>query len=203
MAEPASQNPYMYCRGNPLKYSDPSGYDSIQIFTAPGVRGYDNDNIEKLKDGGLNTVQSTILSDDLGKNKKLISDALERSDYVIIRSHGGYNSLGLFTGFENNNITYLNTQDFTSALTSDGQVKTKMLFFDACGSANIKDNKFFDAIMMRNVQCLGSGIHQYASEVPLEIIRAHIYTTNSKQFMNILQGINAKRSTDFVSLPRR
>ncbi len=27
MAEPASQNPYMYCRGNPLKYSDPSGYN--------------------------------------------------------------------------------------------------------------------------------------------------------------------------------
>ena len=27
MSEPASQNPYMYCKGNPIKYSDPSGYD--------------------------------------------------------------------------------------------------------------------------------------------------------------------------------
>jgi RHS repeat-associated protein len=27
MHDPASQNPYMYCRGNPIKYSDPSGYD--------------------------------------------------------------------------------------------------------------------------------------------------------------------------------
>jgi hypothetical protein len=27
MSDPASQNPYMYCRGNPVKYSDPSGYD--------------------------------------------------------------------------------------------------------------------------------------------------------------------------------
>ncbi|MHC9543887.1 MAG: RHS repeat domain-containing protein, partial [Vulcanimicrobiota bacterium] len=26
LANPASQNPYMYCRGNPIKYSDPSGY---------------------------------------------------------------------------------------------------------------------------------------------------------------------------------
>ena len=26
MSEPASQNPYMYCKGNPVKYSDPSGY---------------------------------------------------------------------------------------------------------------------------------------------------------------------------------
>ncbi len=26
LSEPASQNPYMYCRGNPVKYSDPSGY---------------------------------------------------------------------------------------------------------------------------------------------------------------------------------
>jgi RHS repeat-associated protein len=27
LSEPTSQNPYMYCRGNPIKYSDPSGYD--------------------------------------------------------------------------------------------------------------------------------------------------------------------------------
>jgi hypothetical protein len=26
LSDPASQNPYMYCRGNPIKYSDPSGY---------------------------------------------------------------------------------------------------------------------------------------------------------------------------------
>jgi len=26
LSDPASQNPYMYCRGNPVKYSDPSGY---------------------------------------------------------------------------------------------------------------------------------------------------------------------------------
>jgi RHS repeat-associated protein len=30
MSEPASQNPYMYCRGNPIKYSDPSGYYSVE-----------------------------------------------------------------------------------------------------------------------------------------------------------------------------
>ena len=33
MSEPASQNPYMYCKGNPVKYSDPSGYQGI---SAPG-----------------------------------------------------------------------------------------------------------------------------------------------------------------------
>jgi len=29
LSEPASQNPYMYCRGNPVKYSDPSGYSEF------------------------------------------------------------------------------------------------------------------------------------------------------------------------------
>jgi len=27
MTDPASQHPYMYCRGNPINYADPSGYD--------------------------------------------------------------------------------------------------------------------------------------------------------------------------------
>jgi hypothetical protein len=31
LSEPASQNPYMYCRGNPVKYSDPSGYFEYDI----------------------------------------------------------------------------------------------------------------------------------------------------------------------------
>ena len=35
LANPASQNPYMYCRGNPLKYSDPSGYYIVEY--AEGV----------------------------------------------------------------------------------------------------------------------------------------------------------------------
>jgi len=29
MTDPASQHPYMYCRGNPIRYSDPSGYVAV------------------------------------------------------------------------------------------------------------------------------------------------------------------------------
>ncbi len=36
LANPSSQNPYMYCRGNPLKYSDPSGY-VISIHYDPQI----------------------------------------------------------------------------------------------------------------------------------------------------------------------
>ena len=37
MADPQSQNPYMYCKGNPVTYSDPSGYvagvdDAIIVY---------------------------------------------------------------------------------------------------------------------------------------------------------------------------
>ena len=40
LANPASQNPYMYCRGNPLKYSDPSGYDPDQYTYGYCKTGY-------------------------------------------------------------------------------------------------------------------------------------------------------------------
>jgi hypothetical protein len=29
LSDPLSQNPYMYCRGNPIKYADPSGYTLV------------------------------------------------------------------------------------------------------------------------------------------------------------------------------
>ena len=31
ITDPASQHPYMYCHGNPVKFSDPSGYDIFKI----------------------------------------------------------------------------------------------------------------------------------------------------------------------------
>ena len=31
MTDPSSQHPYMYCHGNPVKFSDPSGYDIFDI----------------------------------------------------------------------------------------------------------------------------------------------------------------------------
>jgi len=38
MTDPASQHPYMYCRGNPIRYSDPSGYiTGVEIAVGIGV----------------------------------------------------------------------------------------------------------------------------------------------------------------------
>ncbi|MCD4785779.1 MAG: hypothetical protein K8T10_18320 [Candidatus Eremiobacteraeota bacterium] len=43
MTDPASQHPYMYCRGNPVRYSDPSGYLSKEEREA----------IRDIRDGGF------------------------------------------------------------------------------------------------------------------------------------------------------
>jgi len=48
LSEPASQNPYMYCRGNPVKYSDPSGYD-----------GMTREELESLGDSGWRSLEIT------------------------------------------------------------------------------------------------------------------------------------------------
>jgi RHS repeat-associated protein len=37
LSDPQSQNPYMYCRGNPIKYADPSGYVEIPTTMEGGV----------------------------------------------------------------------------------------------------------------------------------------------------------------------
>jgi RHS repeat-associated protein len=39
LAEPASQNPYMYCKGNPIKYSDPDGYNA-GLIAEIGIGAY-------------------------------------------------------------------------------------------------------------------------------------------------------------------
>jgi RHS repeat-associated protein len=40
MGDPQSQHPYMYCHGNPVKYSDPSGYEIAEGPT--GAHEWDN-----------------------------------------------------------------------------------------------------------------------------------------------------------------
>ena len=34
LTDPASQHPYMYCHGNPVKFVDPSGYEPVTIIVA-------------------------------------------------------------------------------------------------------------------------------------------------------------------------
>ncbi|MCD4785781.1 MAG: hypothetical protein K8T10_18330 [Candidatus Eremiobacteraeota bacterium] len=66
MTDPASQHPYMYCRGNPIRYSDPSGYDAKDIweyykwqsvipgpYGAPGGRGWGDLSEEAYRHGKL------------------------------------------------------------------------------------------------------------------------------------------------------
>ena len=40
MTDPASQHPYMYCHGNPVRYSDPSGYLTKKEWEAIGGIGW-------------------------------------------------------------------------------------------------------------------------------------------------------------------
>jgi RHS repeat-associated protein len=65
LSEPASQNPYMYCRGNPIKYSDPTGYNegfSSQSVTAQGRqnRVLSSEEAEKIFKGAEDTAGGII-----------------------------------------------------------------------------------------------------------------------------------------------
>ncbi len=66
MTDPASQHPYMYCHGNPVKFSDPSGYSATQWLAGGAVAlaicGYASGKYERKKAGNqITEIQSDIL----------------------------------------------------------------------------------------------------------------------------------------------
>lgn len=71
MTDPASQNPYMYCHGNPVNFSDPSGYDAAygescdfkNVPTPVNLTGYNDDmRIEKAVIAVLNCMYDEKLN---------------------------------------------------------------------------------------------------------------------------------------------
>ncbi len=82
MTDPASQHPYMYCGGNPISYSDPSGHDDILILYGQGRQGYDKNAMDIVRSGGNKVDDEPLESLDQ------IKEALTKYDYIIIAAHG-------------------------------------------------------------------------------------------------------------------
>ena len=58
MTDPASQHPYMYCRGNPISYADPSGYE--RAYGPTGTYEWDNQDRPTSGYGYTNRDQVTL-----------------------------------------------------------------------------------------------------------------------------------------------
>jgi RHS repeat-associated protein len=213
---PKTFNFYVYCLNNPLTLTDPTGYASIRIFITPKVANYSSAAIDALKNKGENDVQVTVLTDNYYLNAQIVYNALKSSDYIIVRAHGSSNSLGYCFSFEGekgdtahtpDGNPYLTPNDFTEQLSKIfGDSKTKLLFLDACGSAEINNDRFFTALRNKKIRCCGSLIHQLPSNTPLEIIHAIIDTPNSDReniIRNILDKFNELRTTNFILIPKQ
>ena len=135
ITDPASQHPYMYCHGNPIGYSDPSGYDAVYILYGHGRRRWSKNEIENLRDNGKNTVTESNLS---------VADlriALKNADYLIIVAHGmgdkqthNLNYINEFRDHQNNLIW---SDKFTRLIATTSSIKTKLLFADFCYSGKL------------------------------------------------------------------
>ena len=88
MTDPGSQHPYMYCHGNPVRFYDPTGYESFIFYNKPGPNGeagmhkliaesYQKKHLPKA------IVKQISTPDDIEKFTKG-----KKIDYLVIVGHG-------------------------------------------------------------------------------------------------------------------
>ena len=113
MTDPASQHPYMYCRGNPIRYSDPSGYDIKDVwefykwqsvvpgpYGAPGGRGWGDIRKESYRHGkvyGYITDASIIIAT-IATMKASGIIALESSQWIYATGNAYWTAYGAGAG---------------------------------------------------------------------------------------------------------
>ncbi len=167
LTDPASQHPYMYCHGNPISYSDPSGYDSVYIATYQYSEKFvkDSDAYKRIEGiYGSNQV-SVKYNPDLTK----IQEAMKNNEIVIILGHG--NEKGTLFGGTKNDSNRIEKDDVSSYLKTN-TTKVQLLYLAFCYSSKWND-------------------------VPVEFIAGYKKTTNSSFFGTIpdigrdLKHINA------------
>ena len=134
LTDPASQHPYMYCHGNPVKFSDPSGYDIVHILYGHGRHRFSRQEIERLKNNGQNTVVEKNLT--VGD----LRTALRNADYTIIAAHGAASIKTLnflyIDEFRDHLGKTIWSDKFSRLISTTSSMKTKMLFADLCYSGN-------------------------------------------------------------------
>ena len=201
ISDPASQNPYMYCRGNPIKYADPSGYDSDQGGQIV-VHVYLIDKTPDFNDEAKTFAESRGYKLEYKEpTSGNIDNSLREADYFIVRSHGGINYTDNFVGFEQKGVTYINLAQFTKALKGDRPVKTKIIFADACYSANVKDEKFINAIKDKNVLYIGDTSKHMASDDTLKFIM--LCSRRPERMEYYLKTLNqGPPKREFIILPK-
>ena len=132
ITDPASQHPYMYCHGNPISYSDPSGYDKIYIgMYSPPHLGSNKSFLELekwIKDNG-----HTYNGVNINPTKEQIDEARKANDIMILFAHGALiDEQGVFSAFGNqhNGVKITNIDLFQK--TKTGETSLKLLILLSC-----------------------------------------------------------------------
>jgi len=133
ITDPASQHPYMYCRGNPINYADPSGYDSVFI----GTYQYPKDTItNKAKFYSDLVKRYGVKNVSVKYNPKLseITDALKKHEIIIILGHG--DQKGTKFGGNKSDSHLINKGDLLKYLQNNSKTtKTHLLYLSFCFSS--------------------------------------------------------------------
>ncbi len=129
LTDPASQHPYMYSRGNPISYSDPSGYDSVYIATYQYTEKYvkDSDAYKRIEGiYGKNNV-----SVEYNPMLKQIKDAMTDNEIVIILGHG--DDAGTVFGGTKSDSNRIRKADIYGYM-KNNQTKVQLLYLSFCYS---------------------------------------------------------------------
>jgi len=131
MSDPASQHPYMYCRGNPIRYSDPSGYKDFIIYSKPAYEGKMHELVARTHARKYkNPVVSQASS--IEDIKKIIGK--DYIDTLIIVAHGAPGFLFLSMEPGEGNITESDIVNLNLKFKKHKYIQVKIY---ACNSARI------------------------------------------------------------------
>jgi len=123
----------MYCRGNPISYADPSGYDTIyylygkERYKIPG--GSEKDLLGVSKGHTLKQKKLSI---------KALKEAFKKGDYIVISGEAIYDkdfNFQYIEGFKEGGKTIWSNR-FSEIMLNSKNVETKVLIADFCCSGN-------------------------------------------------------------------
>jgi len=181
---------------------------NVSILCAYGAGSFDSDKINSRLSGfDVENLDANDWQAD-GYDMKTpegyqqaFKDALKKSEYIVLRSHGGRNPQLDFSYFQGKSwggygdyYDEMTVADFIKDIQEakkDGTLKTKMIVVDACYSGDLSKQDI-EALKKAGVTYIGSDDAETPTNYPLTIISE--YQKNPGNLNKIISEINAKRT---------
>jgi RHS repeat-associated protein len=179
MGDPPSQHPYMYCHGNPIAFSDPSGYATIHILYGTDRTHYTKGDLDRLRDGGKNTVV------EYGFNEYNFKNSLQNSDYIILRAHGDASEKsGALLYVVKDNGQHFKSKDYVNMIVNTPNKTCRIVYADLCFGGNLDSDGTEKMKSLKNTQYVGYSWKSASSTVGISVLEAVLKGSSLQNALN-------------------